>query len=753
MIASAPESVSQPPPPADAAAAQQALRTLERELDRGSIGGPPSDEALARWQRQTELLRDVLQATTWPSRNRLLRGVTRFLDDLQDMRERKARYLENRQLRRGPIAFARSLSDWTGGPDDLPRKTLAEGIHAGLRSLSPVDGYQQPGEESDASEPPAPIRPEMAAESDGQEAETARQGPDPNPAPEARAHLDRSAAVREHEALAQPALRAELPAFPQPARMSRRLDPIIAVAGRLARPGSFGAARSIALDWLQRKGFRVPSVPSEGFHDLHTSRGHTATAVSLPEKGVWALQAETADGAFKGRRWRVEMVLLDAAPTPAVSVTLTAISPGGSPEPPTSVPQLVTRLVDGIGLFDANDGAPLDAGPRWIEDSTSLRQALASIHSTRRTRPVVVLSTYRKDDQPKQLLDPQGLSRKLSGLAQVFVLARDMAWPFNEAVGREAAVAGASVRMFRPGFNPDDPPGRHPLWSPSELSAQGLSLNGLSHALLREAAYLSLRGLEREDAIPAFDRVRDMVHRRQIEEARERAQLASRQRTRDDDSVSLRLALESEKELNKLYEEDNNRLGEELARVKAERSGLQDERDTLRGRVLHLEGRVQELLKQLRENPGSEEPSFPDSWDDLEGWCEAHLGDRVVLTRKALRSAKNSRFLDVPFAYRVLWFLAEHYVPARRNGGEEFREGLAALGLELSPVGRSAADRRSRETYSVDYKQERVTLDWHVKGSSDRDPRYGFRIYFHWHARDECMVIGSMPEHLDNVLT
>lgn len=748
----------EPVPLADAGAAQQALRTLERELARGSIGGPPSDEALDRWQRQAESVRDALEAATWPSRNRLLRAATRFLDELQDMRERKSRYLASRQSSPGSIAFSMSLSDWAGGPGDIPRQALAAGIHAGLRALPQADGDSRPDEAGVAAQ--SPSGPGVEAIPDGEEAEIARRDPEsapaPGPGPEAEPEpepdQDKSLGFPRREVTAEPSLRAEVPTFTRAARMSRRLDPIIAVAGRLARPDSFGEARGIALEWLQRKGFRVPAAHAEGF-ELRTSRGHTATSVSLPERGVWALQAETADGAFKGRHWRVEMVLLDVAPTPAVSVTLTAISPGGSPEPPTSVPQLVTRLVDGIGLFDANDGAALDAGPVWIEDPGSLRQALVAIESTSRARPVVVLSTYRKDEQSKQLLDPQGLSRKLGGLAQVYVLGRDMAWPFNEAVGREAAVAGASVRMFRPGFRPDDPPGRHPLWSPAELTAQELDLNGLSKALLREAAYLSLRALEREDAIPAFDRVRDMVHRRQIEEAREKAELAASQRSSDDDSTSLRVALESEKELRKLFEEDNGRLEEELARAKAERVDLQDERDTLRGRVLYLDGRVQELLEQLREAPSSGEPSFPDSWDDLEGWCETHLADRVVLTRKALRSAKGSRFLDVPFAYRVLWFLAEHYVPARRNGGEEFKEGLAELGLELSPVGRSAAERRSRETYSADYKQERVNLDWHVKGNSDRDPRYGFRIYFHWHVRDQCMVIGSMPEHLDNLLT
>ena len=740
-------------PLVDAGTAEHALRTLERELDRGSIGGPPSDEALARWQRQAETLRDALEIAIVPGRHRLLRAALRFLDDLQDMRDRKVRYLARRESTQIPAAFSMDLSGWTGGPEEIPRRSLAASIHAGLLRRSRTEAASNKSEASAVASPPPERAPPVAA-SLSKAVDDAIADPTAPPvvAATAASGNGRPSSPPQQQASVRPLRLADAGAVSASARMSRRLDPIIAVAGRLARPGSFDDARDIALSWLRKKGFGVPATPTESF-ELSTSAGHAATSVSLPERGVWALQAETADGAFKGRRWRVEMVLLDVAPTPAVSVTLTAISPGGSPEPPTSVPQLVTRLVDGIGLLDANDGSALNAGPTRIDSTEALQSALASLRSTRRTRPVLVLSTYRKDDQLKQLLDPEGLSRRLGGLAQVFVLERDMAWPFNEAVGHNAAVAGASVRMFRPGFNLDDPPGRHPLWSPKELSAQGLDLAELSHALLREAAYLSLRALEREEAIPAFDRVRDMVHRRQIEEARGKAEIASRHRANDDDVVSLREALGSETELRKLFEEDNSRLDEDLARVKAERAALQDERDTLRGRVLHLEGRVQDLLQQLRENQVSGEPSFPDNWDDLEGWCEAHLADRVVLTRKALRNARNSRYLDIPFAYRVLWFLAEHYVPARRNGGEGFKDGLADLGLELSPVGRSATDHRSRDTYSTDYKQERVTLDWHVKGSSDRDPRYGFRVYFHWHVKDQCMVIGSLPEHLDNVLS
>ena len=725
---------------------EKTLRTLVRELQRESMHKPPSDEALGRWQQRAEALQASLQDTEILGRDRLLRVIGRFLGDVDDVRQRKARFLASRESRR-PTLIAAERDGWPEGPGGVPRGLLAASIHAGLEAGRQVaagrgnDAYSAEAsfEQLAAEVPPVAkivLLDEVSEASDVSPPSVAEPPPTPiRPAIQAR--LARAA---------------NADSIPPSSRMSRRLDPIMAVAGRLARAGSFSQARDIALEWLKRKRFVLPDSQAEVF-ELRTPQGHTATSVSLPERGVWALQVETVDRSLEGRRWRVEMVLLDAAPTPAVSVTLTAISPGGSPEPPTSVPQLVTQLVDGIGLLDASDGSALNAGPVFVDRPEALQLVLSSLRSGQRTRPALVLSTYRKDDQLKQLLDPVGLSRKMAGLAQVFVLSRDMGWPFNEEVGKDAAVAGASVRMFRPGFSVDDPPGRHPLWSPTELTAQGLGLNSLSDTLLREVAYLSLRALEREDAIPPFDRVREMVLKRQIEEAREKARAASLNRSVDNDSVSLRQALDSEIELRKLFEEDNEKLQEELARTKLERNEARDQRDTLSGKVLYLEGRVEELRQQLQEDEAPDEPYFPDSWDDLEDWCEEHLGGRVVLTPKALRSARNSRYLDVPFAYKVLWFLAEYYVPARRSGGEGYRDGLAEMGLELSPVGRSASHHRSRETYSTDYSNERVVLDWHVKGSNDRDPRYGFRIYYHWHVRDQCLVVGSLPEHLDNVLS
>jgi hypothetical protein len=374
---------------------------------------------------------------------------------------------------------------------------------------------------------------------------------------------------------------------------------------------------------------------------------------------------------------------------------------------------------------------------------------IASLRSPKRYRPAIILAEFNRSGRPSTLLNAERLAQTLCGVAKIYVLSKEMSWLLAEKVGKRLAVVGASIRLVRPGFTPDDDPSRHPAWTYSELTATGWDTVAVSSLLLREAAYASLRALDRLDAIPAFERVRESVLRHQLEEARQLAQPAAADGDRTADEVrALEVALRTTEELRDLYAEDNTILSDELQRVK-------QERDKLGSRVAYLEDRVEGLLAQS--SLDLSEPELPDSWDDLEDWCEVNLGRSVVVTAKAARAARSSPFEDISFVYRVLLFLAKTYVPSKRGkllgGVEELNRRMEDLAIVISPVGRAAEQRKSKDTYSASYKGTKVSLDMHVKGSNDRDPRYGFRIYYHWHEEDGCVVVGSMPGHLDNGMT
>lgn len=719
------------------------LDGLVVEFEHASEALPPDEHTLRQWTQRARDLYSRVDASGEPGRNKLLQKIKAFRMRVWIMRTDRRRYREQREelgltshvaSRQVPAQLAQRK-----------RHKLSEAIEAAWQQPDLKSGSAQRNEAASAK-PPL----DTQANDLSQSLAEVESNDQPAPMGVAECVITDSVEVTARSE-SRKYQRESLPALPPLALASRstRLDPIMAIVGRLARVGSFDEAREIACQWLRKKHFKVAKPFPDNFELEGPINGHRAMAVGL--QGIWAMQAETADTTMNGRRWRVELVLVDAQPTPAVGVTLTAISPANQPAPGPSVPALVSQLIDGIGLLDTEAGELLSARPIQVNTPEMLQRLLHSLQSPKRHRPAIVLSTYNKDGRRATLLDPDGLAKRLRGIAKVYVLSREMIWALTDALSKRFAVSGASVRLFRPGFTPDDDPSRHPVWGPSTLNAQGLDLAGLSGLFEREAADASLRALEQEDVIPPFDRVREKVLRMQIEEARRRAAPTS---AGDELSAvrvgALQAALNDETKLREMYEEDNEAQRQELQR-------LRDERDGLRAREYHFEGRIDALQKRLRELEESWVPTFPDTWDNLEEWCEQHLGNCVAVTAKAIRAARDSVFENVPFCYEVLLFLTETYVPSRRGtlegGGERLEAEKTRLGIDISPVGRAAEMHRSKETYSTTYKGTRVNLDMHVKGSNDRDPRKVFRLYFGWHEESQRVIVGWFPSHLDNAMT
>ncbi|TJY57339.1 hypothetical protein E4T66_18205 [Sinimarinibacterium sp. CAU 1509] len=175
---------------------------------------------------------------------------------------------------------------------------------------------------------------------------------------------------------------------------------------------------------------------------------------------------------------------------------------------------------------------------------------------------------------------------------------------------------------------------------------------------------------------------------------------------------------------------------------------------SLRARISHLE---RGILLNTSDLPGAKagDDPLPDSWDALELFADRILAGSVVLSSKAVRTAKRSYFANIPYAYDVLRMLARSYVPMRNGlsgARERFEAECARLKVSVEPTGRAADERRSAGSYSVLHLGVRRALDLHVRGSSSRDPREGFRLYFAWvdDPAGGYVVVGSFPGHLEN---
>lgn len=727
------------------------LEALVAEFERDSEALPPDDDALRAWQQRALALGRRMRQSNAVGKNKLQLKLQKFRTRLRTTRVARQHYDDERAgMRSAPDEGA----SWPALPPrlgDKHRDPLAAAIRATYGPMGPRyerlptalhELPQVAPADADAAQESSPAEhPETPAPTVVSAAQAVQEVPVAAPV----SKLPR----RKHTPVAS--LRTAAPGS-----LAIRQDPIVAVVARLGSAGTFEEARSVACGWLRKKKFKLPKDPSGDFEIEGADAGSHAIAVGVP--GVWALQADTVHPSDPGRRWRVEMVLVDAEPAPAVSVVLTSIAPADQAAPAPSVPTLVSRLIERVGLLDTESGEALSAEPIAVDGPEQLRHLLATLHSSSRRMPIVVLSTYLKLDKPAHLLDPVGLSRRMRGIAKVYVLTRETSWGLTDALSKRFAVAGASARLFRPGFTPEDDPTRHPQWGPDVLHAQNLDLNALSGLMEREAAEASLRALEQEDVIPPFDRVRAEVLKRQIEQARKQAALAATAaKPVTEQSSALQAALEDETKLRVMFEEDNQKQQQEIERLRGDLDQAAADHAAWRSREYHLESRIKDLAQKLRDANIDDSVELPDSWDELENWCQRHLGDRVVVTPKAISAARNSKYENVPYCYEVLLFLAETYVPGRRGvldgGGARLEEEKCRLGIDVSKVGQAAEMHRLQDTYSVPYKGRSVPLNMHVSGSSHRDPRKTFRVYFYWDEVGQCVVVGWFPGHLENRMT
>jgi hypothetical protein len=330
------------PNAADSKAAKAALMRELDELiahfDRESLALPPKEAAIKQWAHQSVQLAQRIRDVTWNGKSSLLRRLQRFQLQLRQTRHARRRLRLDRTLLEG--GYSPKAFDTTDSVK-FARHPLAHAIQDLVQTSASA----------------LPLQAEPA--------------PEPIDTDE-----ERPAAASAAPIIRKPSWR-KLPATPHIATHSTRADLVMALEGRLALPDSFERARTVAMKWLLRKGIKVSGNGEEGFEARSSDGKNTAIAVAWA--GIWALQVETADISLPGRRWRVEMVLVQAQPTPGVAIRLTAISPADQPPPPVSVPGLVSDLLADVGLLDPETNEQLFAEATIVDSVAALKAMLERV--------------------------------------------------------------------------------------------------------------------------------------------------------------------------------------------------------------------------------------------------------------------------------------------------------------------------------------------------------------------------------------
>lgn len=528
------------------------------------------------------------------------------------------------------------------------------------------------------------------------------------------------------------------------------LSNVLAVTARLGRPDSepaksFAQARQEIATWLSSKGFAI-DLQRNSF-TLESAAGE----VSIESNGdtLWSMRFDDRSQMANGAFWRVETTLLSGDDIAAIGLRVVQVRQSElAPAPLPGVPRVVASIADKIGLHEA--GVPLRSSAWRANIPAEIKQLFALLENQERLQPVIVISATGDSSAD---VSGDRLASRLAGVAHVVCIGRGAATALIDHFGRSRATYGNAVRLYQPGFNRQADPLKHPLWTFDELPLPMRIVNELAE----EACIIGVQSDDLEERVPSFQQVRNVIAdarmRDALQQTLELASSAEEERLRQQ---TVRHEIEGQLQN---YKADNQELRDTNRRLHSEREAVLAERDTALDEVRRLNYQLKALLSPGNADSTAEEDDrqpYPDTWDDLEAWVECYGNDRLVLLPQAAKAARKSAFIDIPFAYRVLEFLVEHYVPLRTRKQDDdetrlsYEAALAALGAEISPVGTAADQKLYKQEYRRRYEDKEIKLDLHVKWGVGFDPTTVFRLYFWYDIANERVVVGHFPSHLTN---
>lgn len=554
---------------------------------------------------------------------------------------------------------------------------------------------------------------------------------------------------------AAPQSPAQVVRFRKRARLPRGagLCNVLAVTARLGRPNSepgksFTEARQEIAAWLSQKGFDI---------DLDRSSFAQESAdgeVSVESNGdtLWSLRFDDRSQMASGAFWRVETTLLGGDGIAAIGLRVVQVRQSElAPVPLPGVPKVIASIANKIGLHEA--GATLRSSAWRATTESEIEQLFVLLENQERLQPVIVISTTGDNSA-----DTSGdrLASRLAGVAHVVCIEHGGAAALINHFGRSRATFGNAARLYQPGFSRQADPLQHPLWTFDQLPLPARIVNELAE----EACIIGIQSDDLDERVPSFQEVRKLIAdarmRAAVQQTQELASSAEEERIRQQ---IVRREIEGQLQN---YKIENQELLVTNRKLRGEQDAVLAERDEALNENRRLNYQLKALRLSGRGQPVPEEDdgqSYPDTWDKLEAWVECYGNDRLVLMPQAAKAARKSAFVDIPFAYRVLEFLVQHYVPLRMRDQDDdetrrdYEAALASLGAELSPVGMAVDQKQYKQEYRRRYDGKDIKLDLHVKSGVGFTPATLFRLYFWYDSTNEQVVVGHLPSHLTNRIT
>lgn len=381
-----------------------------------------------------------------------------------------------------------------------------------------------------------------------------------------------------------------------------------------------------------------------------------------------------------------------------------------------------------------------------VEDLYRLRGAILSGN---RLIPILVVAqalpatAYEPWTFPKKLARPdqpysaerlaQLIARHSIGVRHVYHLPMKLNADWRDMVGEACAVRFGGFREYHTTGELLSPPKRNLKYY---VSLPELKRSEAWHRAGRPLATASMRlpwmGTAAGHSSP-FEEVEALIRR---EAAIESKSIEMLQQVADEEKADADRKIKSLEESLRAREEE-----------------LEAAREECRSQRARADAAEHALRKKTNSLETWETDPLPEDWDEIPGWAERTLPDKLVLHSRAVRSLKSACYEDMLLVIRALVALATEYraVKLGEVKAEEWERKLEELGIKCGgSISEGRAGGNAYDDYHVDWDGRKVFVESSLKRGTGRDPRYCLRIYFFWDSKKNIVVVVSLPAHLDN---
>lgn len=448
--------------------------------------------------------------------------------------------------------------------------------------------------------------------------------------------------------------------------------------------------------------------------------------------------------------WRLSVRLATEGDDLEADIEVRGVENTSSPlfraDPPTVVNRLLSEYrcsINGRRLSRVAQRVP-------VEDSADL---IGELLDPGRRLPAIVVSD-EGDRGPA--MNPDGLQRRLLGIATVYSYHHDVAWLISKDLPRSLRCYDGAIRLYSPGCTEADVPQQHPYWVPADIER-------LSHermiSILRDECVSRLPRLGRRRL---FSRVGGVIQREEVRLYAQYIDLIEKQQIGDD------TLFEAVMSMGDPGSDDDTEVSPAQRRiVRGVVNTFRNRNNMLREENSRLESRLEAAQAELRgyRQPITEDPGADGPEDQMTAVPAATPETVLETVERAGRELQGIRFLETSIAsartvsqggsftktadlYRVFEVMSECAERrAVRGLGMGIEHWFSLQGVDYA--------RRESESTMTRHGATRIFLD-ELTGRSVRMPAHfrlsdgGFRLRVHvsWDSDANRWLVGHVGEHL-----